>query len=33
MHTINIAKVVLALASVASAWTQQKANEYKSGDW
>jgi hypothetical protein len=33
MHTINIAKVLLALAFVASAQTVPKANEYKSGDW
>jgi len=32
MHTINIAKVLIALASVALAQTQPKANEYKSTD-
>jgi hypothetical protein len=33
MHIINIAKVLLALAAVASADTLPKANEYKSSDW
>ena len=33
MHTTNIIKVLIALASVASADTIPKANEYKSGDW